>query len=148
MFFSKRLFCEPGGCETSFAKKEMFCESGVCETGCCETLCLRHGFCENAVFVNQAFAKAINLAMCRAYASEWDVQDVELEAWFSDAHGVAEVARALVVSQSGCEEKLGRHQAHGRACDQGTGIGVTKQLEQKASWACTPRRAGVSKGFA
>ena len=40
---------------------------------------------------NQATARATLLAMRRSQG-EWLCQDGELDAWFSDAHGVAEVA--------------------------------------------------------
>ena len=54
----------------------------------------------------------------------------ELDAWFSDAHGVAEVTKSLVRSQGGTNEEHGRHQAH-----------------DKASLVCTHPRAGVSKAL-
>lgn len=51
---------------------------------------------------NQATAEATLLAMRRTHA-EWDGRDGEMEAWLSDAHGVAEVTRALTVSQGGAK---------------------------------------------
>lgn len=74
---------------------------------------------------NQAIAEATLLAMRCAHASGWDGQDGELEAGHSNAHGVAEVTRALDVSHGGTKEEPGRHQAHGKAGDQGGGSGVT-----------------------
>jgi hypothetical protein len=63
---------------------------------------------------NQATAEATLLALRRTHG-EWDGQDDELGAWFSDAHGGAEVARALVANQGGTKEELGRRQAHVKA---------------------------------
>ena len=56
---------------------------------------------------NQTTAEATLLAMHRSHG-EWHGQDYELDAWFSDAQGVAEVAKSLVRSQSGSEPE--RHQ--------------------------------------
>ena len=78
---------------------------------------------------NQATAEAALLAM-RRNQGKWLGHDDELDAWFSDAHGVAEVAKSLVRSQGGTKEECGRHQAH-----------------DKASLVCTPPRAGVSKAL-
>ena len=76
---------------------------------------------------NQATAEATLLAMRRSQG-EWHGQDGELDAWFSDAQGVAEVAKSLVRSQSGTKEECGRHQAH-------------------ASLVCTRPRARISKAW-
>ena len=76
----------------------------------------------------QATAEAALLVMRRAHGGHG--QDGELDAWFSDAHGFAEVAKSLVRSQGGTKEEYGRHQAH-----------------DKASLVCTPPRAGVSKAL-
>ena len=78
---------------------------------------------------NQATAEPTLLAMRRSHG-EWHGQDGELDAWFSDAHGVAEVARSLDQSQGGTKEERGRHRAH-----------------DKASCVCTPPRAGVGKAL-
>ena len=68
---------------------------------------------------NQTPAEATLLAMHRSQGG-WHGQDGELDAWFLDPPGVAEVARSLVQSQSGTKEERGRHRAH-----------------DKASWVCT-----------
>ena len=78
---------------------------------------------------NQATAGAKLLAMCRS-PGEWHGQDGELDAWFSDVHGVAEVARSLVQSQGGTKEERGWHRAH-----------------DKASRVCTLPRACVGKAL-
>ena len=61
----------------------------------------------------QATAEATLLVMRRPH--ECDGQDNELEAWLSDAHGVAGVARALAQNQGGTIGELGRHHAHDKA---------------------------------
>ena len=55
----------------------------------------------------QATAEATLLVMRRAHGG-CDGQDGEWEAWWSDAHGVDEVARALVQSQGGTNAKTGQ----------------------------------------
>ena len=96
---------------------------------------------------NQAFAEAPLLAMRRSHG-EWHGQDGELEAWFSDAHGVAVVAGAMFQSQGGTMEEPGPHRAHDKAGNQGICHGVTAATRgEGASWVGTPPRAGVGKAL-
>ena len=94
---------------------------------------------------NQATAEAALLTL-RRNQGKWLGHDDELDAWFSDAHGVAEVATVLVQSQRGIKEERGRH-------DKDWFDGFIQeecgrhQAHDNTSLVCTPPRAGVSKAL-
>lgn len=95
---------------------------------------------------SQAVAEATLLAMRRCQA-EWLCQDDELYAWFSDAHGVVEVAKELARSQGGINEELGRHQAHDKAGKQMCHGVLAATRVDESSWVCTPPQARVGKAL-
>ena len=106
---------------------------------------------------NQATAEAALLAL-RRNQGKWLGHDDELDAWFSDAHGVAEVATVLVQSQGGIKEEPGRHDeasvepsVYGELKDWLDGLIQEEcgrhQAHGKTSLVCTPPRAGVSKAL-
>ena len=95
---------------------------------------------------NQATAEAALLAM-RRNQGKWLGQDDELDAWLSDAHGVAEVATVLVQSQGGINEEHGRHRAHDKAGKQMCHGVLAATRGHESRWVCTPPRAGVGKAL-
>lgn len=86
------------------------------------------------------------LAMRRSQG-KWLGQDDELDAWFSDAHGVAEIATVLVQSQGGIKEEPGRHPAHDKVGKQMCHGVLAPIRTEGSSWVCTPPRAGVGKAL-
>ena len=100
---------------------------------------------------NQATAEAALLTL-RRNQGKWLGHDDELDAWFSDAHGVAEVATVLVHSQGGIKEEPGRHDkasvdpsVYGELKDWLDGLIQEEcgrhQAHDKTSLMCTPPRA-------
>ena len=73
---------------------------------------------------NRATVGATLLAMRRAHVRNG--QDGELEAWFLETHGVAEVARAVVVSQECGVYGIGDDSAQDGCC-----FGVSGRTHQK-----------------
>ena len=95
---------------------------------------------------NQATAEATLLAMRRSQG-EWFCLDGGLDAWFLDAHGVAEVARVLAQSQDSTNEEPGRHQAHDKAGKQMCHGVLAASRKDEASLVSTPPRARVGKAW-
>jgi len=97
---------------------------------------------------NQATAEATLVAMRRTHG-EWDGQDDELGAWFSDAHGVAEVARVLVANQGGTKEELGRRQADvkaGGVAHDGGSVDFSSSKTDTESCGCSISRSQRREG--